>query len=220
MLDCVPVRGMQRIKSALGYTMLTTFVRLLCLSVYVWPHLNEERTMESSRMSTHQNMALPVNKHLADWGRNLQDVTSNDIAIVPSPSDGHCPLHLICESWKQQLSRSEVPLETVQNLVFIEAVKNRDRYLPFMSPSTSTCYATGLKSYLIHKQYNQAFGDLVPLMLANVLHVNIRILERRDSEGHYNMVTVGPSDLPSLVILVIHKHGEHCSTLLLSPFTW
>ncbi len=88
-------------------------------------------------------------------------------------------------------------------------------YLPrqHAMPPDWTCF-------LIHKQYNQAFGDLVPLMFANVLHVNIRILERRDSEGHYNMVTVGPSDLPSLVILVIHKHGEHCSTLLLSPFTW
>ena len=55
------------------------------------------------------------------------------------------------------------------NLLFVQAVNNADDYLPFLLPSTLNSLSQGLRSHLILKQYNQAFGDLVPTILDNTL---------------------------------------------------
>ncbi len=51
---------------------------------------------------------LPVRDHLGKWGRNSALFEPGDISSIPSPPDGHCLLHSVCESWRQQLSGTNI----------------------------------------------------------------------------------------------------------------
>ena len=96
--------------------------------------------------------------------------TSNKLVIHPSPRDGHCLLHSIksCLSF----TKKSVSLENLLHLIRTEFFANKLLYAAFC-PDVNLVHQ--LNCYLDHRIYNSQFGDLVPLILANALHLTIRI---------------------------------------------
>ena len=111
-------------------------------------------------------MALPVN-----------------VTIEHSPADGHCLLHSVVSSWQYQMAnRPFVPitLEELKAKIFIETVNNADQYIPFYLSSDEQSIFKGLDRYLIDRHYDQSFGDLVPVIIANALNLTLHILNEND----------------------------------------
>ncbi len=65
--------------------------------------------------------------------------------------------------------------------LFVDAVNNCDGYMMFLQPPTKQHFSRGLRTYLLKKEYNQQFGDIAPLIVANALGVNIKILDELSS---------------------------------------
>ena len=103
-----------------------------------------------------------------------QILGENDWVIDSSPGDGHCLLHSLATCLKP-LNRI-TSTEDIKQLIFIETVTNYDQYVQFLEVGCSYTLFTGLRKYLLDRQYNQLFGDLVPIICANALDVNIKIL--------------------------------------------
>ena len=57
-------------------------------------------------------------------------------------------------------------LDSIKSYIFIELTNNIQHYLPFYHTSDNQCIFKGLNNYLIHKIYDNEFGDLVPALIA------------------------------------------------------
>ena len=97
----------------------------------------------------------------------------SDIAKVPR--DGFCLLHALCLSLKSQFpSTHEFQINELISLMKPEAISH-EVYLPAFENSLDSL-KIGLYRYVYSRVYDSNFGDIVPLLLANSLGVDICIL--------------------------------------------
>ena len=94
---------------------------------------------------------------------------------IPSNPDGHCFLHSFASSYTNQICRGMMPLFKLKCLIIKEVVNNLDTYTPFINLDNVSLLKQ-LHLYIFKKIYNTDFGDLVPLVTANAIEVNITIL--------------------------------------------
>lgn len=136
-------------------------------------------------------------------------------SILSSPGDGHCLLHSFVSSWNNQSHQLDrLDIEKVKAQVFIEAISHPDRYVQFLQSSNRKTFFSGLRSYLIDKQYNLDFGDIVPLIIANAFHVNLEIFNEVNFNRFENVVV--SSEIASDFCLKIHRKGDHYNGLVIS----
>ena len=169
----------------------------------------------------HRQLLRPVGSHhhhdspqvssgkLEDFEQFLLD---HSLTIVPSPPDGHCLMHSINIAFKHQLNL-KCDLHKLKCGIFVETLINLDNYLAFLSQSASKLFSD-LSRYIIHKNYNTAFGDLIPLILANFLNLNLIIIEQTDN-GCFRKITVN-SSTPSLSAILVHKFKDHYNGISLN----
>ena len=124
--------------------------------------------------------------------------------IVKSAPDGLCLLHSVKSSLKYQLRRN-VDLEELKCVVFSESVNNVERYLPTVG--NKLAYIKQLNSYLIHKQYSHALGDVVPNILASGLNLRINILDVRGNLVRETLIK--PFDESAISEISIKLQNEH-----------
>ena len=130
--------------------------------------------------------------------------------ILTSPGDGHCLIHSVSNSWSSQHpSLLPLDLETIKSSIFTEAVNNAHLYVPFL-PTKHSLFE-GLRHYLIDKQYNHAFGDLVPLVIANAVSVNLNVFNDKCKNG-YDMINLVPRS-NSCISLDLHRSGDHYNAI-------
>ena len=60
----------------------------------------------------------------------------------------------------------------------------------------------GMQAFLVDRHYDQSFGDLVPMILANALGLQINIFDERD-DGSLNEIVMSPE---GGLIQCIHIH--------------
>ncbi len=133
--------------------------------------------------------------------------------ILRSPGDGHCLLYRVKISSSKQLPQlPSINYEQIKYTIFIETVDNADQYLPFFLTTSRVSLFTGLRSYLINKHYNQPFGDIVPLLLANAFNGNINIFNEAQDDS-YEVNTVIPWNNTN-VSVDIHRYGDHYNGLI------
>ena len=124
--------------------------------------------------------------------------------IVKSAPDGLCLLHSVKSSLKYQLRRN-IELEELKCVVFSESVNNMDKYLPSVGNKLS--YVKQLNSYLIHRQYSHAMGDIVPNILASGLNLRINILDVRENLVRETLIK--PFDESAIHEISIKLQNEH-----------
>lgn len=83
---------------------------------------------------------------------------------------------------------SQLPKEEKSNLDMLikkmknEVTKNKSIYLLGIENSSETILLHEMKQYFRYGVYNSSFGDLVPIVVANALHINLEIIIR-DRDG-------------------------------------
>ena len=127
--------------------------------------------------------------------------------LIQTLRDGHCLLHATRLSWINQTKTKPPSHEDLKAKVFIETITNSDKYLSFMNHQNRSIMLNECKMYTLYKHYNSAFGDIVPLILANALNIEINII------GWFSKtLTLTPNTRgPTCAKLVIHKYEDHYS---------
>ena len=101
-------------------------------------------------------------------------------SITKSVRDGHCLIYSVVESFNSQLDRREpITISKLIKMIRFETLKNIENYSQFFRDSSRDDLIHFMNLYLCNKIYNARYGDLVPLVIANALHVNVLII----SEG-------------------------------------
>jgi len=132
--------------------------------------------------------------------------------IVPTARDGHCLLYAVIISWIMQLPN--VPPPTLHDLkcgIFLESLNNRHIYREFLHDVASNKeYAVCISKYLLHKHYDSTFGDLVPVIIANALSVNVNIRNKND-DGDINDILIHPRDGAKERTILLQRANDHFS---------
>ena len=138
-----------------------------------------------------------------------KDLDNSGLTILPSPGDGHCLLHSVVSSYKNQLPH--LPLLTIEGLkarIFIETANHLNEYTSFLvAPLNEPSYMMRqLRVYLESKIYNHDFGDLIPRVIANSLFVSVHILD--EIGGEISSKEIEPTVFAQNT-LVVHRNGDH-----------
>ena len=137
--------------------------------------------------------------------------------ISKSPGDGHCLLHSVLSSWRNQLPHKppkDLDLEHIKAHVYIETVQNPGDYAPFLSQGSNLQLFKGLSQYLLHRKYNQEFGDLVPVIISNSFNIGLDIVNQTD-HNIIQEISVAPRSTYT-ESLVIHRHRDHFNGIHIS----
>ncbi len=79
--------------------------------------------------------------------------------------------------------------------------------------SSSAAITSGMRLYLISKNYNQPFADLVPAVLCNAFKLHLNILEE-GRNGSIRQVSVLPTGEVPHSTVRLHKQGLHYNSLI------
>jgi hypothetical protein len=144
------------------------------------------------------------------------DLTSfllqHNLVILTSPGDGHCFLHsTITSLWHQR--KISTDLNALKSSIFIEIAARADHYAPFLKQEEKLF--PSLNAYINRRKYNSGFGDMLPLVIANIFSVNIRIL----NQLHHSCETLDivPAFVSSSHWVTLHRLGDHYNGIAYSP---
>ena len=72
-------------------------------------------------------------------------------------------MHSVVSSFRYQLpDLPEITLDYVATALSHETISNSEYYLPYIEDLSMPALRRGLIAYLVNKQFDQSFGDLVP----------------------------------------------------------
>ena len=135
--------------------------------------------------------------------------------ILKTKGDGHCFMYALSQSWAKQIGISNAPdIHKIKCVIFCEVIKNLDTYANFLTPPCNkpSTILHDLHKYLLWKSYNSDLVDVIPLITANALHINICILDEVNV-GSYQEHTVCCSTKTINPKLLLHRHHDHYSAV-------
>ena len=97
-----------------------------------------------------------------------------------------------------------------------EVTENANYYLQFLVDSSHQDLTYYMNQYVFNKMYNTDFGNLVPIILANVLHVNIGIISK-DVHGSNVRVIHANASNDKLGNILFYKTPDHYDGIILKP---
>ena len=119
-----------------------------------------------------------------------------------------------------QLSTENKGLSPTENDVLLrqlsnETIDNCNKYLPYVEDMSLEKVKNGLSQYVLHSNYNTSFGDLVPVIVANAIHLNVIILMKSGMNFAVDGICIEQSVNSVLVV----KSGEHYDAIVPSNIT-
>ena len=132
--------------------------------------------------------------------------------MVKSKPDGHCLVSSMSTSLR--LQHGEIMNnDSLLNKIISETTEIIGLYREFQSSTQTSSLQAQLNNYVERKKYNTRFADCVPLIIANMLHINILII-----------VNIGLMYSPKIITrsgntqryVYIYKHREHYEGLSLT----
>lgn len=147
---------------------------------------------------------------------NIQEyLRNNSWSIQQSRGDGHCLLYSVCSSWNNQFRNQPVlDYHKLKSEFYIETITNVNIYSSFLVPATTSNLIHGLKHYVLHKRYNQSFGDIAPLIVSNTLNIDLNIVNERNDSTVQQLTVHSSNGKPSVGHLNIHRKADHFNGLV------
>ena len=112
------------------------------------------------------------------------NTTLKHFEIHASPGHGHCFLHSVLRFYNMSTYTDMISLSELLADIKSETISNSATYTPFYIPfyndSSFTQLNSEMKMFVENKIDDTRFGDMVPLITANVLATNIIIIYKRE----------------------------------------
>ena len=93
-----------------------------------------------------------------------------------------------------------------------EVIEHDERYLQFLVDSCHNDLMYYMNQYVYNKIYDTDFGNLVPLVLANILHVNIGIISE-SVQGYNARVIHANASNNTLGNILVYKTPDHYDSI-------
>ena len=139
--------------------------------------------------------------------------------VKRSPGDGHCLLHSVADSCNSHIKlNSPITIEQLKCMILEEVAEHANLYLQFLVDSSHDNLRYHMNQYVFNKMYNTDFGNLVPLVIANVLHVNIGIISEGD-HGYCARVIHTSANNDILGNILLYKTPDHYESIILKSVT-
>ena len=132
-----------------------------------------------------------------------------NLVLSVSPGDGHCLLYSIITCYRYQLN-FQLDLNKLISLIFIETVSKAEYYEQFLSSEDKLLLS--LNKYIIDKNYNTSFGDLLPLIIANTFTIHLKIINQEHSTAH--IINISPTSGAASSTIILHRQGDHYNGLV------
>ena len=105
-------------------------------------------------------------------------------------------------------------LNGIIKLIYAETMLNLDMYVNFLINGTSADLISYMYLYLFEKIYNTPYGDMVPLVLANALGLNLIIISK--STAGYDIRRVCCDVLNEInSCLLVYKCSDHYDGIII-----
>ena len=144
------------------------------------------------------------------------EFVENFVEKVDCPPDGHCLLHAVISSLEHQ-SRKFMYYKYLLYRIRNEILNNVGKYVDFIPSKCPLQLKLQMCAYIDAFNYDTHFGDILPLILSNILQMSIGIFEKID--GDYQFIKIGCESQKFSETLFVLKTGEHYDALkfLISP---
>ena len=103
-------------------------------------------------------------------------------------------------------------------MILEEVAEHANLYLQFLVDSSHDDLRYHMNQYVFNKMYNTDFGNLVPLVIANVLHVNIGIISEGD-HGYCARIIHTSASNDILGNILLYKTPDHYDSIILKSVT-
>ena len=104
----------------------------------------------------------------------------NSSDVVPIAGDGLCILNSMLTSLKYQSldkNSSSLDLESLKDIIWNHALNSLSLYSGFLPHKPQSAILDDLYEYLYKMSYNQEIVDIIPLMIATAMTINIVIVD-------------------------------------------
>ena len=126
--------------------------------------------------------------------------------IVKTPADGFCLLHSVSRSLNAQISHCyDLDINKLITCLKEEAMQHIDEYSGFCE--SISALIDQMYDYIENKNYDTDFGNVIPLLLANSIEIDICILYRHGDVLGCRIVECSKKD--ANVCVFIYKVGDH-----------
>ena len=108
----------------------------------------------------------------------------SDFNICHSEPDGHCFLHSVISSYNSMCNVSgKIDLDMLIDMIKREVIVNNHKYVPGIQDQCVNILRSEMHQYTDERIYTTSFGDIVPVIVANVLKTNMRIITSLSNNG-------------------------------------
>ena len=130
--------------------------------------------------------------------------------IIKSASDGHCFVHSLVTCLRDQ--SYYLDSNHILRAISDECITNCSKYLPYMGGISQQSFFKEKNEYVHEKLYNSNFGDIVPIICANALMINIIIISYENPTHNFYIIGAEHSN----VFAYVYKNGNHYDGLKFS----
>ena len=96
-----------------------------------------------------------------------------------------------------------------------ETTVNADRYVDYIDGNGLVSLMDGLNGYILDKIYNSSFGDLVPIIIANAIRIDIWILIEDGNNISTELIKcTNNTDQNKTRTVMLHKKGKHYNAII------
>ena len=137
--------------------------------------------------------------------------------IQQAPSDGHCLLLTLVSFAKSQLF--DCAYYNVANLIDVvwrETIVNVNEYVHFYENNPETTLIRYMDLYLCHKIHDMWYGDIVPMILVNALHLNLVLMNKTDLKPRLIKCRI-PHNVDCVMLL---KCPNHYNSIVKKDCIW
>ena len=105
-----------------------------------------------------------------------------------SPGDGHCFVYSVIIYYAACDALGILKYDKLLECILVETEQNIDTYRCFFDDRSITQLRFQIHDYVWNKNYDSRFGDLMPLITANLLNTNINIIEEESGANTLQLV--------------------------------
>ena len=135
-----------------------------------------------------------------------QYLNANNLKVINATADGHCLLHSLATSFYYQLGKTN-DYHDIKCSLFKETLRNRSAYINFTSNQRNLTNL--MKNYLLYKQYNSDYGDILPLVIANAFNIDLHILNENE-DGTYDKIVINAWNSSTVsASIYLHRIKDH-----------
>ena len=133
----------------------------------------------------------------------------DSLVLESVPRDGFCIFHSVLRAQGSSVwGDSSLTLNKLLKLVEEEAMLNKFMYSCYLSESDQENFEVLLQDYLLNGSFNTVLGDMMPLILANVLNIKIKIVKESGKLVTVEPISAASSHMNKIFLKLNNVHYE------------